>query len=60
MEFLLFTVTGILLYVISDAILKAIEEKKGEMLANRQLIFFAIFLPLAIVSFQLIQYAMRN
>lgn len=60
MEFLLFTVSGIFIYVTSDAIVKLIEEKKGELLPNRSLIFFAIFLPLALISFQVIQYLMAS
>lgn len=60
MEILLFTVTGIVLYVSADALLKRIEAGREEPLENRSIIFFAIFLPLALISFQLIQYLMAN
>ncbi|MDH5648742.1 MAG: hypothetical protein OEY67_03725 [Gammaproteobacteria bacterium] len=60
MEILWFTATGIVLYVVSDAILRKIEDIKGKTLANRSIIFFAIFLPLTLISFQLIQYLLSS
>ena len=55
MEILLFTLVAILLYVISDGIIKAIEKKKGKLLENRSIYFFVIITVLAISTFSLIQ-----
>ena len=55
MEILLFTFVGVTLYVVSDAIVKAIEKKKGKLLPNRSLIFFGIILVLSTITFNLLQ-----
>ena len=55
MEILLFTLVAIILYLVSDGIVKAIEKRKGELLKNRSLIFFAIIFVLAITTFYLLQ-----
>lgn len=55
MEMILFTVVGIVLYVVSDRILNLIEIRRGERLPNRSVVFFFIFLSLAVVSFGLIR-----
>lgn len=55
MEVVLFTVVAIALYVISDSIIKAIEKRKGEILQNRSIIFFAIITILALITFNLLQ-----
>lgn len=55
MEFIAFTVVAIALYFFSDWILNRIEIHRGTRFEHRTLIFFAILLALAIVSFQLIQ-----
>jgi len=55
LEMLLFTMVGVILYVTSDAIVKAIEKRKGEPLPNRSIIFFAIITVLALVVFNLLQ-----
>jgi hypothetical protein len=54
MEILLFTLNAILIYLLADWIIRAIEKKKGEVLKNRQIIFFVVFLPLALISFNLL------
>ena len=53
---LYYTLAGIVLYLVSDWILNRIEIRRGARFDNRTLIFFAILLALAVISFQLIQY----
>ena len=55
MEIIFFTVAAILLYLISDGIVKLIERKRGERLQNRSILFFIIILTLSVVSFNVIR-----
>ena len=55
MEALYFTLTAIVCYVLSDWLLKRMEIMAGRRFENRTLIFFAIILTLALVSFALIR-----
>jgi len=55
MEMLYLLVVGIVLYAVSDWIVKRIEAAAGRRLEQRTLIFFAILLVLALSSFALIQ-----
>jgi len=55
LEIILFTTVAIVLYVVSDNIVKAIEKRRGELLPNRSVIFFAIIAVLATISFNLLQ-----
>lgn len=55
MEILLFTMVGVILYVTSDAIVKGIEKKRGELLANRSMIFFGIILVMSVITFNLLE-----
>jgi hypothetical protein len=52
MEILYFTAIAIGLYAFSDWLLGRIEQARGRRFANRQLVFFAIILVLALVTFQ--------
>jgi len=54
-EILLFTLVAIVIYLVSDWIIRMIEARRGEVLKNRQVIFFAIFLVLAMVSFRMLR-----
>jgi Na+/melibiose symporter-like transporter len=56
MQMLYYTLAGIVLYLVADWILNRIEIRRGARFDNRTLIFFAILLALALISFQLIQY----
>ena len=56
MEFVYFTITAILLYVVSDSLVNKIEKMRGERMKNRSLVFFVIILVLAMASFKLIEY----
>lgn len=55
MDAVYFTVVAIVLYFAADAILEWIERLRGGRFENRQLVFFAIMLPLALASFALIR-----
>lgn len=54
MEILAFTVVAIFAYFFSDWVLRFIERRRGEVLKNRQAVFFVIILITALVSFQLV------
>lgn len=55
MEVILFTVVGIGLYFTTDWILRVVEQRRGQLLPNRSIIFFVIIMVLAITSFEFIQ-----
>ena len=55
MEFVYYTVIGIVLYLLSDWILVQIEKWRGEVFEQRTLIFFAIIMVLALSSFKAIE-----
>lgn len=55
MEILLFTLVAIVIYLVSDRIVRMIEARRGEVLKQRQVIFFAVFLVLALVSFRVLR-----
>lgn len=54
-EILLFTLNAIVIYLAADWIIRVIETRKGEVLKQRQIWFFVIFLSLALVTFRLLQ-----
>ena len=54
-EILLFTLVAIVIYLVSDRIIRIIEDRRGQILKNRQVIFFAVFLVLALVSFRVLR-----
>ena len=54
MEILLFTLNAIIIYLLADWIIRALEKRKGQVLKNRQIIFFVVFLALALISFNLL------
>jgi hypothetical protein len=53
-EILVFTIVAIAIYFFADWLLRMIERWRGEVLKNRQIVFFVIILVSALVSFQLI------
>jgi hypothetical protein len=55
MEIIVFTLNAILVYLLADWIIRAIEQKKGKVLKYRQVIFFAVFLSLALISFNVLR-----
>ena len=55
MQFVAYTITAILLYLFSDWLLNRIESYRGKRLEYRSIVFFAIIMVLAIVSFKIIE-----
>ena len=55
MQFVYFTLAGLLLYFLSDWILVKVERWRGAVFEQRSLIFFAIILVLALISFRAIE-----
>jgi len=54
MDILIFTLNAILVYLFSDWLVRQIEKRRGEVLKQRQIVFFVIFLVLALASFELL------
>ena len=54
MAYLYYTITAVLLYLLSDWILNRIEQSVGKRLEYRSLIFFVIIMVLAVGSFEMI------
>ena len=55
MDAVYFTLVAAGLYFAADAILDGIERLRGARFENRQVVFLAIILPLALVSFWLLR-----
>ena len=55
MEIVYFTIVAIGLYAVADAALRGLERLRGARFENRQIVFFAIILPLALLTFWLLQ-----
>lgn len=60
MGLLLYTVVGVGLYFLSDWLLQRVEHWRGEPFEQRTLVFFAIILVLALVSFEAIEWLSRR
>lgn len=54
-ELILFTLNAIVIYLLSDWLVRLIEKRRGEALKQRQVVFFVIFLALALASFRLLK-----
>ena len=50
-DLILFTLNAIMIYLLSDWILRRIEAWRGGLLPQRQIVFFIVFLVLAMSSF---------
>ena len=55
MDIVYFTVVAVGLYLAADWLLERIERARGTRFENRQVVFFAIILPLALAAFWLVQ-----
>ena len=53
---LLFTVLAVVLYLVSDRALNALEVRAGRRFEHRSLIFFVILLALALLAFSAVQH----
>lgn len=60
MEMIAYTLTGIILYLLSDRILLEMERKAGRRFEYRTIYFFFILLVLALASFAIITQAFGN
>ena len=56
MDLVYFTVVAIGVYFAADWLLDWLERRRGERFENRQVVFFAIILPLALASFWLVRF----
>ena len=56
MEFVYYTIAGIVLYLGSDWILNRIEISRGKRFEHRSVVFFVIILVLAVISFRIIEH----
>ena len=54
-DLILFSLNGIIVYLLADWILRVIERKRGAVIKQRQIVFFVIFLALAMLSFSLLR-----
>ena len=54
-DLILFTLNAIVIYLVSDWLVRLIEKRRGEALKQRQVVFFVIFLTLALVSFRFLK-----
>jgi len=54
-ELFLFTLNAIVVYLVSDWLVRLIEKRRGKVIKQRQIIFFVIFLALALISFRLLK-----
>ncbi len=59
-EILIFTLNGIFIYLVSDWIVRKIEALQGGVLKYRQIVFFAIFLSLALTTFQMLRLLLQS
>ena len=56
MDIVYFTVVAIGVYFAADWLLDWLERRRGERFENRQVVFFAIILPLALAAFWLMRH----
>ena len=54
-EAVYFTITGVVLYLLADRILRVIETRAGRIFEHRTLIFFVVLLSMALVTFAVIR-----
>jgi hypothetical protein len=54
-EALLFTALAVVLYLVADRLLDALERRAGRRFEYRSVVFFAILLLLAVISFAVVR-----
>ncbi len=54
-EIILFTLNAVVVYLVADWLVRLIERRRGAVMKQRQVVFFFIFLLLALASFQVLQ-----
>jgi hypothetical protein len=50
-----YTITGVVLYLLADRILRVVEARAGRIFEHRTLIFFVLLLSMALVTFAVIR-----
>lgn len=60
MQIIIFALNAIVVYLLSNWILKGIEKKRGKSLKNRHLAFFIVFFALIVVSFETLKIVLEN
>ena len=55
MEIVVFTLNAIVVYLLSDQVVRYIERRRGAVLKQRQVVFFVVFLVLALASFRVLR-----
>jgi hypothetical protein len=56
MQILIFVVVAVGVYLLSDAIVRAIDSNRSEPVQNKQLVFFIVFFALILVAFELMKF----
>ena len=59
-QVVVFTLNGIVVYLLADWLVREIERRRGAVLAQRQVVFFVIFLVLILVSFEVLGRLFRS
>jgi len=59
-EIVLFTLNAIVVYLAADWAVRLLEARRGEALKRRQIVFFVIFLSLALITFQLLRSLLQS
>lgn len=54
-DLILFTLNAIVIYLVADWLVRLIEKRRGGTMKQRQVIFFIIFLSLALISFRFLK-----
>ncbi len=55
MDLVVFAINAVVIYLLADWIVRLLEKRQGRLMAQRQVVFFVVFLLLALISFSLIQ-----
>ena len=55
-EAVYYTLTGVVLYLLADRILRVIEARAGRIFEHRTLVFFVLLLAMALVTFAVIRH----
>jgi predicted PurR-regulated permease PerM len=54
-DLILFTLNAIVIYLLADWLVRKLEQRRGTALKQRQVVFFVIFLALALLSFAVLR-----
>jgi len=55
MEAVYYTITGVVLYLLADRLLRLLEARAGRVFEHRSLVFFVLLLSMALASFAVIR-----